>query len=245
MKRPKLIQTIARQSLKGLDSILWTDFAERAGNVKMGYHNPNYRFEKDQIAFVHLPKTGGTSLHRLLNEDKLGRFINLGGAHRPISRFCPPSAFGYVTVLRNPADRVWSFYQMVLRNPPGYPYQRFANRGLECFLKHCWEARNLACQYYTGEIRKTVTGNTLERAMSNLGEFHAVLSFDDFNEEAARFLAQFEIGYEHIPHERKSAYNLYSEEEFDLIRAYNAFDMRLFEEWQSNRLVSPAPPRQQ
>lgn len=218
------------RTLKIIDLIFWTDYQTRLHNHSIGFHNSAYQFKRSEIAFVHIPKTGGTSLHRLLSKDVQRRFVNLN-MHQPISRLCNPQEYSYVTVMRNPVERVWSYYQMVLRNPPGYPYKRFADEGLECFLKHCWEVRNMACRYYSGEIKEEPTARTLDLALSNLENFICVIDMDYFEKQVADFMKKNNIPMNPIPHERKSNYAPCSRNDNALIRKYNILDMKMFVKW--------------
>ena len=200
----------------------------------MGFHDPNYQFKKHEIALVHIPKTGGTSLHKLLSEDNLSRFINLN-MHRPISRLCDPVTYSYITIMRDPIERVWSYFNMVLKNPPGFPYKRFADKGLDCFLEHCWEVRNMACRYYSGEIAREPNVETSEKAFNNLMNFICVISFDNLENEATKFLAKYNIKPAFIPHERKSNNTRYTQNDYDLIYKYNKLDIELFNEWKKHK----------
>jgi len=228
-----LLRVLLKMPLKIIDSILWTDLHVKLHNYFAGFHNPNYRFKESEIAFVHIPKTGGTSLHLLLKADKLSRFVNLD-MHRPISQLCDPLKYNYITVMRDPVERVWSYYQMVLSAPPRFPYKAFADKGLEFFLTHCWEVRNMACRYYSGQIAKDPNAQTLENAYNNLMNFTCVIAFDNFEEEVTTFLADYNIPIISIPHKRKSSYTLPGQEEHDIICKYNRLDIELFNVWKKN-----------
>ena len=223
-------QEVLIKILRIFDSILWTDFHVKLHNRSIGFHNPNYQFKKNEIALVHVPKTGGTSLKKLLGEDKLSRFVNLN-MHRPISKLCAPKKYDYITIIRDPIERVWSYYQMVLQSPSQYPYKSFANRGLSCFLKHCWEARNMACRYYSGQIAKEPTVQTLQDALKNLMYFRAVIQFENYEEEVNQFLSKYNLQTTLIPHKRKRSYNLPNPDERQLIYHYNELDIELFNQW--------------
>lgn len=225
-----IISKIYFKLLKAVDRVIWTDLAIKTHNKRIGFHTSNYLFKEDQIAFIHIPKPGGTSLHKILRQDSLKRFINLN-MHRPVSHLCSPTKFKYITVIRNPVDRVWSYYQMVLRNPPGSPYKRFVNRGLKYFLKHCWEVRNMSCRYYAGMVRKEPDKETLNRALDNPVNFYYVILFDNFTREIHDFLKKMTLPMVEVPHERKSNYNLPDENDIRIISQYNSLDIKLFKEW--------------
>jgi hypothetical protein len=218
-----------------------TDKYIRYSYYNNGYHNPNYRFRKDEINFLHLPKTGGTSLCKILANDPKSRFGRLN-IHRPISKHCPPREYKYVTVLRDPVARVWSYYQMVLRSESGYPYQKWAKKGLEVFLIRCWAARNLATRYLAGDVHDEQTDLYYTKAIENLGEFYKVISFDKFNTESVDFLNEYDILFNDMYNERKATYQRPDLEEINLIKQFNQLDVRLYNHWSrgmnSNKTMS-------
>jgi len=225
-----MLKKLVSKSLQLIDFVLWTDYHVKLENHNIGFHDPTYQFKKSEIAFVHIPRTGGTSLHNLLNQDPLSRFVNLN-MHRPVSQLCDPVNYRYITLMCDPVDRVWSYYQMVLRNPPGFPYRRFAGKGLECFLEHCWEVRNMACRYYSGEVKEEPDGETLTKAFNNLLNFTRVINFNNFEKEVVEFLAECNIQVTSIPNEGKSGYARCNQNELNLIREYNKLDIELVATW--------------
>lgn len=225
----------AQRAAYGLaDAVMDTDHKVRFVYRSNGYHTPNYRFAADEIMFVHLAKTAGTSLAKILQGDPQQRFPNLN-IHRPISGHCAPADFKYITVLREPVSRVWSYYHMVLRNPAGYPYRNYAAKGLETFLKKAWPARNMAVRYVAGRVEQEPTQQTLALAQKNLAQFYAVLLFEDFGAEATAFCKQHGIPVGDIPTERKASYAAPTEAEAALIASYNKLDIALYEDWLASR----------
>lgn len=222
--------------LKGaevVDSLFLTNFIGRLLDRASGFHNPDYRFKVNQTAVVHLPKTAGTSLHNLLKKDKLQRFVNLD-SHRPVSQCCSPENYSYLTVMRDPVSRVWSYYQMVMRSHGRFPYKASAKRGLKCFLKHCWEVRNMACRYYSGWVFKEPDKITLSRAVENISHFAYVLSFEHIQDELCDISKKYDIQGS-IPHERISSYRAPNNAERNLIHHFNSLDIELYDKWKQLR----------
>jgi hypothetical protein len=196
------------------------------------HHRNDYRFREDQIAFVHLPKTGGTSLRKVLRTVANDTFVRID-IHSPISKYCPPSDYRYITVLRDPVDRVWSLYQMVLRHShvTKFTYYKEAKQGINVFLKNNWETKNLMCRYFSGDVTNEVNEPMLQRAFKNLKQFHAVLSFQNYEAEVNQFLEQSNLPKLAIPNERQSTYQPPSDAERAQITAANRYDIRLLELW--------------
>ena len=215
------------------DQVMDTDKLIRYRHQLNGYDNPDYQFRKDQIGFIHIPKTGGTTLANMLDQDTGDTFVNLH-IHRPVSVHCPPSAYKYMTILREPVSRVWSHYQMVLREIPGYPYQKYAKRGLDTFLKKYWAVRNFTCRYFTGEIYTEPDAASLSKALQNLANFQRVILFEHFSESVPDLLDQHGIPFKQVLHKRKSAYPAPSTAERKLIAKYNKLDIALYQTWRAN-----------
>jgi len=231
-------RNLKRRALRWIDIIGNTEYEWEFVYAQNGYHNPNYSFTTQQIALVHLPKTGGTSLAKTLQNDPDNRFVNLK-VHRPISPDCPPDEYKYLTVMREPVARVWSQFQMALRSPKGYPSRKYAHKGLNVYLNNCWFVRDMACRYFTGNIKKAPTTDTAYKAMDNLNKFYAVLDFDHFANELTLFLDQKNIPAVEIPHERKSRYNTPSAEEIAMIESYNPSDLLLYNLWKKSKSNQP------
>ena len=213
------------------DSIADTEMYAEYSNYAVGYDNPNYKFEKADMCFLHLPKCAGTSFAKMLKNDPKNRFKELL-IHRPVSSFCPPSEYRYVTIMREPTSRVWSLYNMMLRQPENYPYRKHALRGLEVFCQKNKAARNMVCRYLSGKMEGEPNAQIAEKAYNNLQQFYCVINFDNFAAEASNFLEKHEIPFEKIPAERKAKYAKPTKKEQDLLQKYNQWDIRLFEKWQ-------------
>ncbi|MFK8006489.1 MAG: hypothetical protein AB8H03_08965 [Saprospiraceae bacterium] len=228
--KKKTFQNIYRLYDSIADTQMYADYS----NYKVGYDNPNYQFEKEDIYFLHLPKCAGTSFSKMLKNDPKNRFKELL-IHRPISSTCPPSDYRYITIIREPTSRVWSLYKMMLRQPENYPYRKYAVRGLEVFCQKNKAARNMVCRYLSGEMKGEPSIQTIEKAFANLQQFYQVISFDNFAKEAAAFLEEHEIPFEKIPLERKAKYIEPTSVEQAILEKYNQQDISLFEKWQKKR----------
>lgn len=220
-------EELSIKALEAIDSAFKTDFQIRLHNNIIGFHNSRYRIKESEIALIHIPKTGGTSLHKLLQKDKQSRFINLN-IHRPISKLCCPKKYRYITVMREPAERVWSYYQMILSAPVGFPYKSFANRGLEFFLQNCWEVQNMACRYYSGEVFKAPSIQTLQISVENLENFEYIINFNTFERDVSELLSIYDIQAKTVVHKRKSNYGRLTQADRQAICKYNSLDLELF-----------------
>lgn len=203
------------------------------------FHQTRYSFSCSSLAFVHLPKTGGSSVHQFFSDHRSCQsdaFVNIcaQGIHRPVSRLCPPGAFRYFTVLRNPIDRVWSYYQMVLTRWQGHPYVRYAKQSLQVFLDNCWEARNAATRYYSGFILDEPEVKEMGLAFSNLKKFDAVLDFENLNSELSLYASSLfgrVFDPREIPHRNSSVCPPPSPDDLQLMSNYNYLDLSLYRRW--------------
>lgn len=230
IKASRIKKRLKLNSYGVIDQLFGTDFKLNYSYKIIGFHTTDYRFDENQIAFIHLPKSGGTSFYQVLQQDLQNRFVNLK-THRPISIHCPPDKYRYITIMRHPVDRVWSYYQMVLRSPKGYPYSKYADQGLEHFIKHCWEVRNMACRYYSGNVKEEPDQQTWEKAFKQLKSFYAVLSFEHFSLVAVEFFKAHDLNFEELPHKRKVQYPHISPKEKSIILQFNQLDLQLYEQW--------------
>ena len=210
---------------KFFDKFFFTNFYEKATNYYHQYHLNDYEFPKDKIAFIHTPKIGGLTIWNCLKtSNKIFKFER-NSKHNPVSFSCSPKDYKYITFLRDPVDRVYSHYQMNLKIN-----DISASRGLINFLKSFSEVRNLYCQYYSGLIDEVVDERIYNIALKNLKNFNTIIDFDNYSIDVNKFLKKFNIENNKEIHENKSSYNPISVNEIEVIKIYNYWDIRLYNE---------------
>ena len=198
-------------------------------NCEIRYHRNDYQVSPRGRVFIHVPRTGGTSVADYLTKVQAPRVLNLH-AHQAVSLVCPPGNHRYFTILRNPVERCWSFYRMNLHGKTDTPYRRAAERGLEHFCKHCWEMRNLYCRYYSGTPWQEAGEETLSEAARQLGRFEAVLDFGDLEGQLRRLTARWGLrGEVFVRLNRAPGPEMVLDAiSRSVLENYNQFDLRLY-----------------
>lgn len=155
--------------------------------------------EREHLIFTHIPKTAGTSLHRLL-EESLGEYslidpsnydaidleslIGAGGHHNfGFNPLCSSTrkSLVHITVIREPMARYLSFYRHLQQHPKHHlpmAHPEILKMGpLECarFLVDIQnpEISNLQCKMLRGDLRAKPTALN---AFHNLCEYFSVFS---------------------------------------------------------------------
>lgn len=235
-----------------LDRVFDTDYSIKYHNARIGFHTNSYRFKSTEVCFIHIPKTAGTSIattFELLNAAGAGLGPNYK-KHIPVSASCPTHSYRYVTSMRIPVDRVWSYYQMAIRETKN-PYHAYSSRGLKYFLEHCWECRDMMTKYLIGDIRDIANPapDLIAKAVDNLSNFYFVFDFENLEKSNTDFIQKVKKDYsieisfgcneksKSMPNLRKFTYQAPSIDEIEIITSFNQCDLKVFNIWRTNFLT--------
>ncbi|MHB1348522.1 MAG: sulfotransferase family 2 domain-containing protein [Desulfobulbaceae bacterium] len=193
--------------------------------------------DKSVLFFLHVPKAAGSTLHVILDRHyppsetytidgldvraSIEKFVNLPsdelerlklvkghmpfGLHRYIA-----SPTAYVTFLREPVERVISYYYYVRRSPSHYLHQKVVRNNLS--LQGFVEAR-LTTEVYDFQT-KLIAGveselhrweydhSLLEKAVTNLDRYFSVVGVSELFDESL-LLMKYSLGWHFWPFYRK------------------------------------------
>lgn len=225
--------------LKKIDDLSLTTLDSRRRNYFFKYNLSDFELKHNEISFIHTPKTGGFSIGSIMQSSFKNNSANITfrnlDTHAPVSLISSPSEYKYITFIREPVERVYSYYRQILHPEKGKNenYHDLANKGLVHLLQNCWEVRNLYCQYFSGFVYEEINEKFLETALKNLKNFYFVGNFHNFENEARKLIDLLHLDCQNIPHLNKE--NWRTEEKFEipnkdrkLIQAYNYFDIKLY-----------------
>ncbi|MFC3886617.1 sulfotransferase family 2 domain-containing protein [Bacillus songklensis] len=208
--------------------------------------------ENKTLIYLHIPKTGGQTLKAIIKKqypnDKVWRFHKDGktkqlvrdpdqylclighrnfGIHRHLNK---PST--YITMLRDPIERVISIYYYLLRSPGHNLYNKVKDISFGDFVfdkRFQRQTENLQTLFISG-----TSSNDLSTAKNNLREYFSVVGIMERFDESL-FLMSQEFGWENIEYEKKNVtQNRPSREQFpkeviDTLKKKNELDFELYE----------------
>ena len=119
-RNSRLLKIFTKIFIKPIDRFFNKTFEEQILRNVLNTLKLDYKILSNKIYFIHVPKTGGTSINLELQKkykNKLYRpyYPSYWTTHYPLKKnhF---SNIKTITVIRNPIERVYSFYHDVLKN---------------------------------------------------------------------------------------------------------------------------------
>lgn len=135
--------------------------------------------------------------------------------------------------MRHPVARVWSYYQMAVRNKRN-PWHRYAT-DIKTFLEHCWEVNNVVTQYFSLKIRSSIlTFEDYEAAIKVLKNLYFVLKFENLDTDFGTLRDKIKADYECDIGKLESlnlsqGYYTPSKKDVEIIQVRNMLDIMLYE----------------
>ena len=204
----ELVRLIAKISDRIFKTTKFADFQEKYSN----YYQNDYVLKDEEFSFVHIPRTGGSIFHTWVQN----YFTNFYDAvHNAVSLKSSPKNFKYITILRDPIQRVYSYYLMQKKNRR-LPYYHHANDGLDFFIQKSWSCKNGMCKFVNGYINKELDQDLYEISLKNLKFFFFIIDYEnyinDFNKlmkkikpkKKIEYLDNFKINIREIPENEKN-----------------------------------------
>tara|TARA_B100000003_G_scaffold207236_1_gene224411 strand:+ start:910 stop:1638 length:729 start_codon:yes stop_codon:yes gene_type:complete len=228
--KKKFDRKIFSKLLKKIDSLSLTNLDEKRRNHIFNYHRNDYKFNKNQITFIHVPKTGGASLRDYLEKNLENFYIfKKNSEHNPVSLLCSPKDYKYITFLRDPIDRVYSYYNM-LKKYDFVPGHHLAKKSLADLLINSFQVKNLYCQYFSGLPFENVNKEIYNLAINNLKSFYFVGKFEEYDNSFNYLCKKLNLDSKNKIHINQNKYNPISEDQKKLIESYNNYDIKLYKE---------------
>jgi len=216
--KSKLIKLFTKILIKQIDNIFNITLEEKILRNILNTHQQNYKLIKDKIYFIHVPKTAGTSFYFELvkkynNKIYKPCYPSNYNTHYPLKKKMNFDNIQTITIIRNPIERVYSFYHDVLKNKK-HVYFSVAKRGLENFCQKVWEVQNLYCRYYSGNLNSDFETNIV-LAKKNLKYFNKIILFENLTKKLSI-------------HKNKKIYPDITELDKKIIKRFNKFDIEIY-----------------
>lgn len=211
---------------------------------------------KDILIHLHMPKSGGTTLKNIIKnnyppkayfdvyQDEKQREHTLEAlckedvlciqGHFPFGvhkYFSTPST--YITLLRNPIQRVISEYFFIKNNPRHNLYQLVNNTSLEDYQQQ-EQNKNLQTRLLSGQIGCPLTDLDLEQAKVNMQAYFSVVGITEmFNESL--YLMKEKFNWKNIQYtkqnitKKKPTIEQLPASTIQSIKTNNHFDIKLYQ----------------
>ena len=229
----KIIYIVSKVFLKPVDNIFNFTLQERFKRNLINYHNNNYKINVD-YCFIHVPKTGGKSFYRNLPPILKKNLHNFNfpyypnfKTHNPVNKSADFKKTKYLTILREPVERVYSYFIDAVTNRK-HSLNHLAKKGLETFCMNAWEGKNMYVRYFSKNIFKD-DKNHYYIAIRNLNKFYKIFYFHNLNKDISIFLEKEKDLKIDLKNYRTKKYNkIISDSDREIIEKFNYLDLKLF-----------------
>ena len=213
------------------------------------------------IIFMHIPKTGGLTLRNIIDQqyskDAILKFSRDGCKRIPTNRVdftkirCLyghnrfgiheqiPISTTYITMLRDPINRVISTYYFILARPQNRLHQKVKNMTLEEFITS--EDKDIiipVSNHQTRYLSGTKNPN-IEKALKNMEESFKMVGITEMYNESV-FLMKQELGWGNIDYQKRNVsknrpkHEAIPESVIRLIKERNKLDYILYDTAKEN-----------
>ncbi|MDQ0218889.1 sulfotransferase family 2 domain-containing protein [Peribacillus cavernae] len=212
----------------------------------------NYSNSGELLIFSHIPKTAGTTIRRIIDNQydktRIIRFPQLDmlsaeqlnqtevlyghcrfGVHRHFDQ-----SFSYITMLRDPVERIISTYYFALRSPKNRMHEKVKNMSFPDFIfDETRDGRSPLVNHQTRFLSGEKIPD-LEKAKENMHEHYTVVGLTEMFDESIFLMKKYldwnEIDYSssNVTNNRPKQNDM-PKEVIELIREKNDLDYRLYE----------------
>ncbi len=212
----------------------------------------NYDQSKQVLIFSHIPKTAGSTIRQIIQNQyekkSMIRYLKMGeaseerlarmkvlyghcrfGVHHQISQ-----PFKYITMLRDPIERVISTYYYAQRKPENRMHERATTMDFMEFIQEEIKQNNPAIVNHQTRFVSGEKNPNLEMAKHHIQEYYAVVGLTEmFNESI--FLMKESLGWDNIDYissnvtKNRPKQENFSKEAISLIREHNQLDLELYD----------------
>jgi len=189
-------------------------------------YSNTYKLKKDQFCLVHPPKSAGTSLNEHLKKNNIYIYDS---AHCLVSKYCNTEEYKYIIVIRNPIDRLKSFYEMQLNNKK-LAFHRHSKKGISYFIKKIKINQNCLCKFIFGNLNKDINNEMYSIVEKRLNNFWFTLSFENLEKDTEILSKKLNINPNllRVKGKKIEKKTEYSVEEINIIKNFNQHDLKLY-----------------
>ena len=222
----KILREIVRFYSKLTDYFLLTQNFHKYQIKYSGIYSNSYKLEKEQFCLIHPPKSAGTSINEHLKKNNIYTYDS---AHSLVSKHCDPEQYKYITVLRNPINRVKSFYEMQLNNKK-LAFHRHSKKGKSYLIKKIKINQNCLCKFIFGNLNKDINDEIYSIVEKRLNNFWFILSFENLEKDVEILSKKLNINPNllHVEGKKVKKKTEHSVEEINVIKNFNQYDLKLY-----------------